>query len=119
MIALTTKFFASISTLKERLSHHRLIQVFVAVAFAHCLLQAFLQGEALAVSRGGAHLLKEIHEAPKEGLLVLRVSILVYSERGADCLSAARRGSRRFANFLPFDLFFGLFLALKHLHRYF
>ena len=77
MSPLTTRLSASARTLKERLSHHRLIQVFIAVAVVHCLLQTFLQGEALAVSRGGAHLLHEIREAPIRGLAVVRVSSAV------------------------------------------
>ncbi|KAM0751796.1 hypothetical protein T439DRAFT_379884 [Meredithblackwellia eburnea MCA 4105] len=57
----------TVRTLLDRLSHHRLIQIFVGLAFFHALLLCLLQGEALSVSKSGVEVLREIKEASRSG----------------------------------------------------
>ncbi|KAK4705943.1 hypothetical protein P7C70_g263, partial [Phenoliferia sp. Uapishka_3] len=54
----------------DRLSHHRLIPVFIFMAFGQAFLLGLLQGEALAVSQSGVRVLGEIKKAPAMGLVL-------------------------------------------------
>ncbi|KAL8279252.1 hypothetical protein RQP46_008289 [Phenoliferia psychrophenolica] len=61
----------TVRTVIERLSHHRLILVFIITAFAQAFFLSLFQGEALSVSQSGVNVLNQIHRAPELGLLAI------------------------------------------------